>query len=163
MTKNIISSLFLALSISLTAQAQLPGSKTKPFIKPDETKTAFGAEVNTTQKAVTVDEAITLFKDNKKQPVLLEAKIDKVCQKKGCWMTVKSSTRDMRVIFKDYGFFVPVSLAGKTVLTEGVVTEKKLTLEETKHFVKDEGGDPAKVTEPITDYQFVASGVQIKK
>ncbi len=77
-------------------------------------------------------------------------------------MTLQSSSRDMRVIFKDYGFFVPTTISGKTVLAEGIVTEKKLTLEQTKHFVADEGGDPSKVTEAITDYQFVATGVKIK-
>lgn len=148
---------------SLSAWAQLEGSKTKPYIKADATKTKFGADLTLKQKPITVDAAIAQFKNNNKSPVVLEAKIDKVCQKKGCWMTVKSNTRDMRVIFKDYGFFVPVSIAGKTVLTEGVVTEKQLTLEETKHFVADEGGDPSKVTEPIMDYQFVATGVVVKK
>lgn len=147
-----------------SAYAQLEGSKTKPFIKPDETKTQFGAELTLKQKPIEVDEAISQFKTKKiSGPFLLQAKIDQVCKKKGCWMTIKSKTRDMRVIFKDYSFFVPVSITGKNVLVEGSVTEKQLTLAETKHFVEDAGGDPSKVTEPMMDYQFVASGVKVIK
>jgi hypothetical protein len=147
--------------------AQLPGSTTKPYIKADVTKTQFGATIDTTKKALSVDEAIAQFQtqsaEKKTGPVLLEAKIDKVCKKKGCWMTIKSKSRDMRVIFKDYGFFVPMNLVGRTIYAEGTLKEEKLTLEETKHFIKDEGGDPSKVTVPIIDYQFVASGVVVKK
>ncbi len=157
-------SVLFVLLMSLSAWSQLQGSKTKPYIKADAAKDKFGAELTLKEKAITVDEAIEKFKTNKEVGlVLLDAKIDKVCQKKGCWMTVKSKTRDMRVIFKDYGFFVPITIAGKNVLVEGSLKEEKLTLEETKHFVADEGGDPAKVTEPRTDYQFVATGVVVKK
>lgn len=178
--------LFVCFTLSVfavSAWAQLPGSTTMPYKKADESKTQFGAPLNMNQKAITVDEAIEQFKARtataaqashttasatKKtetkavQPILLEAKIDKVCLKKGCWMTIKSKTRDMRVIFKDYSFFVPTSIVGKTVYAEGFVKEEKLTLAETKHFVQDEGGDPSKVTEPITDYQFEAIGVVVK-
>lgn len=120
----------------------------------------FGAPVTGT-KPVSVDAAIAqLNKENK--PVLMEAKVDKVCLKKGCWMALKSKTTDVRVTFKDYGFFVPVSLVGKTVWVEGQMSEKKLTLAQTKHYVEDEGGDPSKVTEARTDYQFLATGVLVK-
>lgn len=158
-----ISVLFVVL-LSLTTWAQLPGSKTKPYVKADKNKTKFGAELTLKETPITVDEAIEKFKSkNEKGSVLVEAKIDKVCQKKGCWMTLKGKSNEMRVIFKDYGFFVPTTIAGKSVLVEGTMKEEKLTLEETKHFVADEGGDPSKVTEARSDYQFVATGVVVKK
>lgn len=152
----------ILLLSSLTAWAQLEGSKTKPYVKADAKKNKFGAALSLKSPAISVDEAISRFKENKSGPVLVRAKIDKVCQKKGCWMTLKSSTRDLRVIFKDYGFFVPTTIGGREVLAEGELTEKQLTLEETRHFVADAGGDPSKVTEPMKDYQFVATGVVIQ-
>lgn len=160
--RNLLLTSLSMLILCATTHAQLEGSKAKPFIKPDETKTQFGAPLVLKQKPIDVDEAINQFKTKKAAgPFLLKAKIDQVCQKKGCWMTIKSKTRDMRVIFKDYSFFVPVSITGKNVLVEGSVTEKQLTLAETKHFVEDAGGDPSKVTEPMMDYQFVASGLKV--
>ena len=121
----------------------------------------FGAPVKGTNP-ISVDAAIAQFKKANQPTMLVEAKVDKVCLKKGCWMALKSKTTDVRVTFKDYGFFVPVSLVGKTVWVEGALSEKKLSLEQTKHYVEDEGGDPSKVTEARTDYQFVATGVLVK-
>jgi hypothetical protein len=150
--------LFCELSL-----AQLEGSKTKPFIKPDSTKSEFGEKIGMTSQPLTAEEAIAKFKASKaaSSAVLVKAKVEKVCQKKGCWMTVVAKPKEMRIIFKDYGFFVPFTLSGKQVLAEGKVTEKQLTLEETKHFAEDEGLDPATVTEAAKDYQFVASGIKV--
>lgn len=152
------------LTFTLSSWAQLPGSKTKPTIKADANASNFGAELTLKDAPLSVDEALEKFKANKiTGPVLLNAKIDKVCKKKGCWMTIKSKSEELRVTFKDYGFFVPQNIVGKNVLVEGIIKEEKLTLEQTKHFVQDEGGDPSKVTEAKTDYQFEASGVSLVK
>lgn len=124
-------------------------------------KTSFGAPL-TLKKSLPLTQAITQFKANPEGPLLVEATVDKVCQKKGCWMALKSTDSDVRVTFKDYGFFVPMSLIGKTVLVEGLISEKKLSLKETKHLVEDEGGDPKSVTKPRTEYQMVALGVAVK-
>jgi hypothetical protein len=122
----------------------------------------FGADL-TLKDSITVDAAIKMMAENKDKTVLLKAKVDKVCEKKGCWMALKSESTDVRVTFKDYGFFVPISLVGKTVLVQGQMSEKKLTLAQTKHYVEDAGGDPTKVTEPRNDYQFEAAGVVVLK
>lgn len=157
-------SVITVLLFSIAAFSQLPGSTTKPTIKADPKATKFGAELTLREAPITVDEALTKFKAKQiTGPVLLTAKIDKVCKKKGCWMTIKSKSDDMRVTFKDYGFFVPQNIVGKNVLVEGIIKEEILSLEQTKHFVQDEGGDPSKVTEAKTDYQFEASGVALVK
>lgn len=163
-------SFFLSLLILVAgsgAHAQLEGSKTKPFIKPDPTKKAFGAPLTSEVNPITAEQAVSQFKSlsskENGKTFLIEAQVEKVCEKKGCWMAVKAGDHDMRIIFKDYGFFVPPSLLGKKVLAEGYIKEKQLTLEETKHFVQDEGKDPSTVTAPIKDYQFVASGIKLVK
>ena len=51
--------------------------------------------------------------------VLIEGTIGDVCQAKGCWMTVRDQDQEVRVEFKDYGFFVPYSAGGKPVRLEG--------------------------------------------
>lgn len=109
-----------------------------------------------------LDQAIEKFKSKNGETFVVEAKVEKVCRKKGCWMGLKSEHGPVRVTFKNYGFFVPTSLAGQTVVAEGVFSEKQLTLKETKHYVKDDGGDPAKVTEPGKEIHFVATGVALK-
>jgi Domain of unknown function (DUF4920) len=94
--------------------------------------------------------------------VLIESKVEKVCVVKGCWMALTNAKDDVRVTFKDYGFFVPSSIIGKTVLVEGRLEKVVMSLEDTKHYVKDAGGDPSTVTKPRTEYRIVASGVEVK-
>jgi hypothetical protein len=37
-----------------------------------------------------------------------------------------------------------------------------MTLEQTRQYVKDSGGDPAKVRQPGVRYELVASGIEVK-
>lgn len=95
--------------------------------------------------------------------VLTNAKVEKVCQKKACWMEVTDGSHRMRVVFKDYGFFVKKDLAPKTVALQGTLQEKTLSVKEQKHFLKDEGKSQAEidqVKEPKKVFQFVASAVK---
>ena len=120
----------------------------------------YGAPL-TLDKTISVAEAISIAATNTNEPVLVEGKIGSVCQAKGCWMGFTSDAGDIRVTFKDYGFFVPLSVIGKTVQAEGIVEKVVLSLADSKHLVKDGGGDPESVTEPLVEYQMVASGVVI--
>lgn len=159
--------LFVVITfLSLTSFATEPAATTDSAPKVETAAKVdqpgkYGAEL-TLKNPVTVDTAMQEFKKNPTKMFLIEAQVDKVCQQKGCWMTLKSKTSDLRITFKDYSFFVPLTLSGKTVLVEGILNAKKLTLAQTKHYVEDEGGDPSKVTKAITDYQMIATGVVVK-
>ena len=72
------------------------------------------------------------------QPVRLEGRIEKVCQKKGCWLELKEGERSVMVSFEGYSFFVPKGSAGREVVLEGRVKLKARTAEEVKH-LKAEG------------------------
>ncbi len=109
---------------------------------------------------VPLDAAIQQLASKPKADVLVKSKVEAVCVVKGCWMALTDSGADVRVTFKDYGFFVPSNIIGKTVLVEGTLEKVVMSLEDTKHYVKDAGGDPATVTQPRTEYRIVASGVR---
>lgn len=113
----------------------------------------------TETKAIGVKEAIAAFVPDK--PVVVQAKVTKVCQKKGCWMQLKSAEKDVRVTFENYGFFVPASLENKTVLVKGRLVEHKMSVREAKHYAEDAGEDSSKVTEAKKEYRIVASGVKL--
>ena len=121
----------------------------------------YGAPL-TRSNAVTLQAAIKQLDAKPAADVVIESKVDKVCVVKGCWMALTNATDNVRVTFKDYGFFVPSSIIGKTVLVEGRLEKVVMSLEDTKHYVKDAGGDPSTVTAPRTEYRIVASGVQVK-
>jgi len=95
----------------------------------------------------------------------ISAPISHACQKKGCWMMVDLAGTEMRVTFKDYGFFVPKNSAGHTATMQGVASKEILSVETLRHYAEDEGKSKeeiAAITEPITEYSFEAVGVIIK-
>ena len=99
-----------------------------------------------------------------KREILLEGKAVKVCQKKGCWFVLKDADKDIRITFKDYGFFIPTDTAGKRVRAQGVVEETTLSVREARHFLKDEGAPRSeikKIKAPIKTAAFIASGLAI--
>ena len=121
----------------------------------------YGAPVKAA-KPVSLEAAIKQLANANSANVLVESKVEKICVVKGCWMGLVNNTGDVRVTFKDYAFFVPPSLIGKTVVVEGKLEKVTMTLEETKHYVKDAGGDPSTVTSPRVEYRIVASGVEVR-
>ncbi len=98
--------------------------------------------------------------------VKLEGVARKVCQKKGCWMTVDADPHgSIRVTFKDYGFFVPKDISGKTVIVEGIIDEANLSGEMKEHYRKEEGmseEDASEVIEASENHAIVASGVIVE-
>lgn len=119
----------------------------------------YGGDI-TLKKSLSLQEATKDFKKYQNKEVLVSAKVGKVCQSKGCWMTLESEKGDIRVTFKDYSFFVPMSLIGKKVLIQGKLQGHTMGVEEARHYAKDAGQDPSKVTKPVTEYRMVASAVQ---
>lgn len=96
--------------------------------------------------------------------MIVTGKAEKVCKKKGCWMTVVDGDTSVRVTFKDYGFFVDESLLGKRMRARGVLKLKKRSKAEEKHFLIDEGMSRKKAdkfAKSKKNWEFVAAGVEI--
>ncbi|MBI4422896.1 MAG: DUF4920 domain-containing protein [Elusimicrobia bacterium] len=99
-----------------------------------------------------------------KREILLEGTALKVCQKKGCWLVLQEDGKDIRITFKDYGFFIPKASLGKRVRAQGMVEEVTLSPSQVRHFLKDEGAPRAeirKVKAPVKTAAFVASGLAL--
>ena len=106
------------------------------------------------------------YQANKSKVVFLEAKVEKVCEKKGCWMRLRDESGSVRVSFKGYSFFVPMSLEGRTVRAEGIVKLIERSVKDQKHFLADEKASQEKidaVKEPQTSYEFEAYAVSTDK
>ncbi len=90
--------------------------------------------------------------------------ISEVCTSKGCWMTIKDGDREVRVSFKDYGFFVPMNAAGRNVILIGWGQKTVLEVELAQHFAEDAGKSAeeiAAITEPADVYEIIATSVYI--
>jgi len=119
--------------------------------------------------AITYDELLAkLDKDGGVENVKVEGKVEGVCQKKGCWMTIVSDDAEkdvMFVKFKDYGFFMPLDLSGKTVVMRGNAYKETTSVDELRHYAEDNGDSEeeiAKITEPKVELKFMADGVVVK-
>lgn len=122
----------------------------------------FGKKI-TTKGAVSAKELPAKMGDKQALKTKVTATVEDVCQAKGCWMTVKlDNGQTMRVTFKDYGFFVPKDISGKTVVFEGEAKMKTTPISELQHYAEDAGKSKeeiAKITEPKRELTFVANGV----
>lgn len=53
-------------------------------------------------------------------------KVTEVCKKKGCFMKISSEgSEPIMIRFKDYSFFMPQNIVGKTVVIEGKAVTKE--------------------------------------
>ncbi|MCH5715317.1 DUF4920 domain-containing protein [Niabella hibiscisoli] len=60
------------------------------------------------------------------------------CPKKGCWMEVELEDKSkMFVKFKDYAFFVPMDIVGKSIVLDGIAFNKTTSVAELQHYAKD--------------------------
>ena len=99
-----------------------------------------------------------------KSEVLTSGKVEKVCQKKGCWMIIRDGRQSVRIKFKGYSFFVPVSLEGKSVRVQGILSKKHMSKDEVAHYMKDGGATDEQIAanaKAKTDWNFVASAVEV--
>jgi hypothetical protein len=89
------------------------------------------------------------------------------CPKKGCWMDVELADKSkMFVKFKDYAFFVPTDIVGKTIVLEGIAFNKVTSVAELQHYAKDAKKSKAEIDaikEPQKQVRFLADGVLVVK
>lgn len=125
-------------------------------------ETEYGAPITLKDKQAltTVVNENARFKD---QDVLVEASLKQVCQKKGCWAVLSQDGTEVRMTFKDYGFFIPKDSASRLVLAQGRIIEKTLSEKQRRHYLEDAGA-PASEIEKIKgsklEKSFVASGLK---
>ena len=91
------------------------------------------------------------------------AKVDQVCQAKGCWMKLDlENGEQVMVKFKDYGFFMPKNIAGKEVIVNGLAYVNEVPVDELRHYAQDAGKSEAEIAsiiEPKKTFSFEADGV----
>lgn len=120
--------------------------------------TVYGNPPSLDFPSVTLEQALS--DSNVGRPLAVKARVAEVCRMKGCWMVLTDGARSARVTFKDYGFFVPKDLAGKTVVAEGTLSRKLLTADEAEHLAK-ESSAPAPPAGPREEWSLVASSIVV--
>jgi hypothetical protein len=143
-------------------------TSTKTEVSSNASVKNFGEEFKL-KNVMAFDDVIKKLNTQKDIEVQVEGKVVGVCQAKGCWMNLVSpknaNSEKMFVKFKDYGFFMPLDLAGSTVVMNGKAYIEETSVDELKHYAEDAGKSAeeiAKIVKPTREIKFMASGVKIK-
>jgi len=132
--------------------------------KPATPGQTYGAKIDT-KGAIDIAELPAMLDKQEKVTTKITAKVLDVCPKKGCWMNlyVNDSTTAF-VKMKDYGFFVPMDMIGKTVVLEGEAYVKMTSVNELRHYAEDAKKPQSEIdaiTAPQKSIRFTATGIKV--
>ena len=128
----------------------------------DATHETFGAVVDNAPSVISLERLMTNPEAYLDSPVAVETRVAQVCQKKGCFFIAQEGAMAVRVSFKDYSFFVPTDISGKTVTLVGALVQRELSEEQASHFNSDAGEEGAGLRAgPV--YELVASSVRVPR
>ena len=129
----------------------------------DTTTNQFFGEKISPDAALTFNELLTKMDQADSLETKVTGTVESVCKKKGCWANIVSDDgREMRVKFKDYGFFLPLDCEGRKVVMEGKAFREVTSVADLQHLAEDGGAskeEMEKITEPKEELKFMASGV----
>jgi len=158
--KRMIMTLMASLCLVAVSHAQ-------EVIPPARPGTQYGKAIEK-DGAITVKALENRLASDSTYTGKVEGQVVEVCKKKGCFIRVKREGEGDPIIvrFKDYGFFMPQDIVGKTVVLEGEAKVKEVSVAQQQHFAADAGKhaeEIAKITEPKIDINIVADGVVVVK
>lgn len=159
MSKLILAAVFFSAACCI--QAPLFAQK---HIEPARTGVVYGEGKPSGAETTTGDLYEQLALDAP-ETATLKAKVLEVCPKKGCWMNVQLADKtEVFVKMKDYGFFVPADIEGKTILMEGEAYKELTSVEEQRHYAEDAKKSKAEIeliTKPKEKFRFTASNILV--
>lgn len=164
--KHIALFLFAAaLLASCGEQPAATATETPETAEAAVTLNFYGDTIDT-DGAIHASELFALVQEHGTFEGKVKSTIHQTCMKKGCWMKVDAGNgEEIRVTFKDYGFFVPTEgVEEMEVYMDGVAYFDTTSVEALKHYAHDAGKSAEEIeaiTEPEYALSFEATGVII--
>jgi hypothetical protein len=155
MTKFLLTG--LATFVCFVVTAQPPAGNAKPG-------DWYGEKVQTAN-AINIAEIPAKLVYNKEFNTKVKAKVLDVCPNKGCWL--KLAVNDSTTAFvkmKDYGFFLPTDVKGKTIVLDGEVKMVTTSVDELQHYAKDAKKPQSEINaikQPKKEIRFMATGITV--
>jgi len=152
--------LLLAIVLcSFMLNAQPPAGHAKPG-------DTYGAKI-TEAGAIDIAKLPSMIKGTDTIAVKIKAKVESSCSKKGCWMNLIIDGKQTAFVkMKDYEFFVPIEIEGKTIVLDGIAYTKVTSVSELKHYAEDAKKPQAEIDaikEPKTEIRLLANGILVVK
>jgi hypothetical protein len=123
----------------------------------------FGAPLAAEPAAVPLAEVIADADRFVDRPIVVTARIDRVCQKKGCFFIARDGDALVRVSFKDYSFFIPTDTSGRQATFAGELRRETVSEESANHYANDLGDAKPDLLETGPAYTIVASAIRISR
>ena len=83
----------------------------------------------------------------------------------GCWLKLELNDKETAMVkMKDYSFFLPLAAKGKTVVIDGEVKKKTISVAELKHYADDakkSKEEIAAITKPEEEVRVTAKGIVV--
>lgn len=125
------------------------------------THETFGAKLPESGTAITLGSLLADGDRYLDREVTVTTRVAQVCQKKGCFFIARDGPYTARVSFKDYGFFVPSNISGRTVTLAGELKRNNLSSEQAEHYNEDMEDESA--LKPGPQYEIVATSVRVPR
>ncbi|MFD1002702.1 DUF4920 domain-containing protein [Ohtaekwangia kribbensis] len=156
-TLSILCTLFMLAIVVVKAQ---------PPKGPVTPGTTFGSSISA-DGAMPVADLSNVLQDDQPHTVKVKGTVTDVCPKKGCWISLEMpGNSKVFVKMKDYGFFVPVELIGKTVVIDAEAKVIKTSVDELKHYAEDAKKSKEEIDaikESKEEIRLTANGILVLK
>lgn len=152
----------ILIGLSLTISVYAETIRLSEPVEQDANSETFGTKLDMSLPKLSMASLITDSPSHLHKPFQVEARIAKVCQKKGCFFIAQQEQHILRVSFRDYGFFIPTDSSGKTVTLGGELVQKDISPEQAAHFKADLKSDTEWVKTGVV-YEIVADSVRIPR
>ncbi len=98
-------------------------------------------------------------------PAKIKARVLDVCPKKGCWLKLEvNDSTTAFVKMKDYAFFLPTAVKGKTIVLDGEAVLKTTSVAELRHYAEDAKKPKEEIeaiTKPKEEIRLTANGIVV--
>jgi hypothetical protein len=139
-------------------------AKTQPPEGPAKPGTVYGAPT-TAAGATPIASLPAKLPQQGNMATKVTAKVLDVCPKKGCWMKLQvNDSTTAFVKMKDYAFFVPLDIKGKTIVLDGEAYNKETSVQELRHYAEDAKKPAAEIEAiqvPKKEIRFTAKGILV--
>ena len=153
----------ILIGLTLTFAVNAANAETlrlsEPVIQDSQSET-FGAKLDHSLPKLSMASLVTDSASHLTKSFQVEARIAKVCQKKGCFFIVQQDQHTLRISMRDYGFFIPTNSSGKTVTLAGELVQKVISSGQAAHFKADLKGETGMLKAGVV-YEIVADSIKI--
>ena len=154
--------LTILMGLSLTMSVYAETIRLSEPVEQDAKSETFGITLDKSLPKLTMASLVNDAPLHIAKTFQVEARIAKVCQKKGCFFIAQQEQHILRVSFRDYGFFIPTDSSGKTVTLAGELIQKEVSPKQAAHF-KADLKTKTDLVKPGVVYEIVAVSVKIPR